>query len=87
MTKCEKSIHFPNCLSWIQGCADTGASAKATAKHSGGCFIKLIYQISQAYFSHSALFSIDLVSKSKMTIAQAVTVATYAEKLTWSGAG
>ncbi len=37
----------------------------------GGCFIKLVYQISQAYFSNSDLFSLDLVSESKITIAQA----------------
>ncbi len=38
---------------------------------AGGCFIKLVYQISQAYFSNSDLFSLDLVSESKITIAQA----------------
>ncbi len=37
----------------------------------GGCFIKLVYQISQAYFSNSDLFSLDLVPESKITIAQA----------------
>ncbi len=34
-------------------------------------FIQLVYQISQAYFSNSDLFSLDLVSESKITIAQA----------------
>ncbi len=37
----------------------------------GGCFIRQVYQISQVYFSNSDLFSLDLVSESKITIAQA----------------
>ncbi len=37
----------------------------------GACSIKQVFQISQAYFSNSDLFSLDLVSESKITIAQA----------------
>ncbi len=53
---------------------------------SGGWFIKQVYQISQAYFSNSDLFSLDLVSESKITIDQAQSLWQHAEKLTWSGA-
>ncbi len=39
-----------------------------TLVHPGGFFIKQVYQIRQAYFSNSDLFSLDLVSESKIPI-------------------
>lgn len=50
----------------------------------GDFFIKLVYQTSQAYFNYSDLLSLDLDSKSKITISQAQS---HCGKLCWESGG